>query len=278
MDTLRLLITDNNLLLSEKGNLLLEKTFETDEECVSFLTPVLKNKKKSHIDCFFSGNRLVSQSRSISYSDKDTLIADDKAMKGLVEAASHAFLKDHSGEDLEIIQTEILGISLNGYRVKSLGKQKVSNISLSIFFAAMPASFKKRLKGDITFRSFTWHAAERIRKMAKQEEFIMCSVYERSTDLSIRKSDGFFEQLSLPLGTHHIEGKEELFQKSLEEVIGKALIQLSEGVCLPGRVYLLVAPTFQEVFENAFKSESYHSMCFSENGFEVTNMSSILNA
>ena len=278
MDTLKLLITDNNLLLSEKGNLLLEKTFESDEESIQLLDPILKKKNKSRIDCFFSGNRLVSQSRIVSYDAKEYFVADEKTLQGLVDSASHSFLEEHKDVKLEIIQTGILGIFLNGYRVKEIGKQKVKDMTVSVFLAAMPAGYKKQFKKNVSFYSFAWHSTERIKKISKEEEFVVCSAYERSTDISIKKADGFFETLSIPLGTHHIKDNKETFKKNLEEEIGKGLIGLSEGICLPGHVYLLVASEFQDIFEGAFKSDTYHSMCFSEKGFEVTNMSSILNS
>ena len=313
MDTLRLLITDNALLLSEKGKLLLEKTFATDEECAALIESILSKRKKAHVECLVSGNRLVSETRIIHYANPELFVADEKMVKLLIENASHTFLEGYKDRQLEVIQSEIVEILLNGYPVKTLKKQRVNDLQLSVFLVAIPTAYKKKFKGHFSFSSFARHQAERVRTLAKKEEFIVCSVYENSTDLSIRKASGLFETTTVSLGTHQVlehiakglsisneeaEGRLLKYREgsldptlaipleaallsftiSLDEEIKKSLTKLCDGISLPEDVYLLVSSTFEKAFENAFKSESYHSMCFSEKGFEVKNMSSILKA
>lgn len=303
MDTLRLLITDNSILLTKKGNVILKETFSTDDEVAKIINPVLEQNKKSTVECLLSGSRLTTSTRTLHYSNKVPFVPDKKMQDLLIEKASLSFLEEYNDKQLEIVQSKVLINTLNGYIVKELKKQKATDISLSIFFAALPKEFIKHFKGQISYSSFAYHLIESVYKVTKKEDFITCSVYEHSTDLSIRKMGGFFQTITVPIGTHHVLehvekglslGTEEAtsalegtptptldaaiqsFQITMDGEMGKALTQLSEGICLPTDVYLLVAPTFQKAFENIFRSECYHSTCFTEKGFEVKSMSSII--
>lgn len=303
MDTLRLLITDNSILLTKKGKVILKETFSTDEEAAKIINPVLDLNKKTPVECLLSGSRITASTRTLHYSNQTPFIPDKKMQDLLIEKASLTFLEEYKDRQLEVVQSKVLINTLNGYIVKELKKQKATDISLSIFFAALPKEFKKHFKGQISYHSFAYHLVENVYKVTKKEDFITCSVYEHSTDLSIRKIGGFFQTITVPIGTHHVlehlekglslkteeataalEGTStptldaaiQSFQITMDTEMGKALSQLSEGICLPTDVYLLVAPTFQKAFENIFRNECYHSSCFTEKGFEVKSMSSII--
>jgi hypothetical protein len=303
MDNLRLLITDNSILFTKKGKVLLKETFSTDEEAIKLINPILDQNKKTPVECLLSGSRLTTSTRTLHYSNPAPFIIDKKMQDLLIEKASLSFLEEYKDKQLEIVQEKVLVNILNGYAVKELKKQKATDISLSIFFAALPKEFKKHFKEDVTFSAFAYHLIESVYKATNKDDFITCSVYEHSTDLSIRKIGGFFQTITVPIGTHHvlehvqkglslgieeattalegtptptIESAIQSFQITMDAEMGKALSQLSEGICLPTDVYLLVAPTFQKAFENIFRNECYHSTCFTEKGFEVKSMSSII--
>jgi hypothetical protein len=321
MESLRLLITDNSLLLTQKGETLLQKTFSSDEECFLFITPALAAFKKRSLECFFSGSRLVSETRIVRFVDKEPFVVDKAMIDRLIQNGSHSFIEEHKEKQVDIVTTSIKNISLNGYSVKAFKKEKVSEMQVIVFFAAIPSSYKSALlralqpikENRITFGSFAESLINRIYEHSKQEEFITCSTYERSSDISIRKCNNFFETYTIPLGTHQVlehitrglsltleEAEQQLslynegrldpvleakmdaailsFQITLDKEVKKALNVLSEGISLPSSVYLLVAPYFRKAYDNAFKSDSYHSLSFSEKGFEVTNMSSILTS
>ena len=303
MDNLRLLITDNSVLFTKKGKVLLKETFSTDDEAFKLINPIIDQNKKTQVECMLSGSRLTAGTQTLHYSNTVPFITNKKMQDLLTEKAMLSFLDEYKDKQLEIVQNKVLVNILNGYKVKELKKQKVTDISLSIFFAAIPKEFKKQFKGQITFSSFAYHLIESVYKVTKKEDFITCSVYEHSTDLSIRKNGGFFQTTTIPIGTHHVlehiqkglslgineattalegtptpnlESIIQSFQVTMDSEMGKALSKLSEGICLPTDVYLLVAPTFQKAFENIFRNECYHSTCFTEKGFEVKSMSSII--
>lgn len=292
MDTLKLLITDNAFILTEKGVAPVEKTFSIDGECFALLSAELaKHKKKARIECLFSGSRLVIKSLPVRYAHPETFSADDKTLQLLVESAAHSFLEDHKEEKLDIICKEVVGLSLNGYPVKAIKKQKVTDLCITVFISALHTEYKKHLLealgrfGDqAIFLPFAQHQMELIAKTAEIDDFITCSVYEHSTDLVIRKNGAFAGMSTIPVGTRQAEeyiSKSlplDSFQKSLDQQIGAALIALCDGISLPSKVFLLVAPAYREAFGTAFKSDSYHAICFSEKGFEVTDMKSILKA
>ena len=321
MDNLRLLITDNSLLLTKKEKQILHQSFSSDEECFSLLSAALKPYKNESLDCFFSGSWLESQTRIVHYTNKDPFTADKSMLERLIENARVSFLEEYKEKELEVITTSVCTINVNGYQVTELKKDKATDLKITVFFAALPKVFKKKLvtalkpisENRITFASFAQSLTDRIFKLSGKDEFIACSAYERSTDIFLRKSGNFFEVLTIPLGTHHVlehiaqglslqndESESHLalyndgaldpvlaskveacilsFQISLDEEMKRALTLLSEGIALPSNVYLLVAPFFKKAYDASFRSDSYHSLSFSQKGFEVTNMSSILTS
>jgi hypothetical protein len=320
MNSLRLLVTDTSFLLSEKGKTISQKTFSSEEESFALLTEVFKPLKYKKIDCFFSGSHLASKTIIVRHEEPEAFVADQGLVDKLVINAHSAFLQGREEEKLEIVTSKVLTMSLNGYEVPAFNKSKVNSVQVSVFIVALPSLYKKKLlalvdkKGsECTLDSFAKSLMEKIIKHGEKPEFIVCSAYERSTDISVRKANGFFETLTIPIGTHHVlghiakglnldedtaavklslynEGKLEessatnmeaailSFQMSLDEALKKALAGLSEGISLPGKVYLLISPEFKKAYEAAFKSDSYHSLCFTDCGFEVADMSSILSA
>lgn len=313
MENLKLLITDNSLILSAKGKQILDKTFSSDQECFSIIAEAVKPYKKSEIQCFLSGSRLVTKTSIIRHEEKEPFVADKAMLQRLVGNALDAFLSEHKDKQLEIISSTVLSILINGYQVKELKKEKTMSIHVTVFFAAVPVAFKNKLPPSLHLASFAESLAHRAYEHSNNEEFIVCSAYERSTDVSVRKSGNFFETFTIPIGTHHaldhvmkglglneeeaeshlilyqdkhidpvlaakVEASVLSFQIALDTEMKKALTVLADGISLPSSIYMLVAPLYKTAYEAAFRSDSYHSHVFSEKGFEVTDMSSILTA
>jgi len=278
MDTLRLLLTDTTLLLSQKGKPLLEKTFSDDNECFSILSTELAKYKKTKIECLFSGSRLVSESIYITYAHPESFIAEEKTLKLLLDSSTQSFIDRNKEAKLDIVQTEVTSITLNGYRVATLSKQKVNEIKASLFLSGVSVAYKKQLLDcfgysgtSATFSSFAWYLAGRVARLSKKDEFMICSVYENSTDIFLRKSDGYFKMVTISCGSHNPP-------TTMSEEIKKGLTTLCEGTLLPFNVFLLASPQVEKLFIEAFSSDSYHSLLFSEKGFDVTIMSSILES
>ncbi len=321
MDPLKLLITDTSFLLSRKGEMIAHEIFATDDECFEKIKNALASHKNTSLICYFSGSRVKTSGKTIHYEQKTPFSADKELLETLVYQAKDAFLKEHSEEVYELCDSSVRNIRLNDYPVTELQKTKALDLKVNIFLVAIGKkylfSLKQALKpfkeNAVTYRAFAESLASRAEALTHKNDFMVCSAYERSTDIAVHKIGNFFALTTVPLGTHHVlehlakglsltmeQAEEQLlayneghldvalstkvdeallsFQISFDNEVKKALTFLSAGISLPSQVFLLASPFFRKAFDAAFVSDSYHAHVFSEKGFEVTNMSSILTS
>ena len=302
-------IKDKSFTIAEKGKILLEQKFSNDETCFTAISSFLKKRKHPHAHFLLAGSRLVSQTRIVRYAHPDLFAADESMRDRLIENTTQTFLDEYKAKNLKLIMKQPLSMTLNGYKVSELKHQKVSDMQITVACAAINADYHKKISSPI--ESLPFREVAELYKKEKVEEFMVASVHERTTDLSIRKQGGFFETVTVPIGTEHVvehlknglaisetyallnlslyhEDKLDLsmqtkfedalssFHISLDNEMKKALTTLSEGISLPSMIYLNVPATFIKAFARAFRGDSYHSLCFSEKGFEVKNIEGII--
>jgi cell division ATPase FtsA len=280
-----------------------------------------KEKKNSEIIFLLSGSNLASQTRISRYTNDEPFVCDKALLERIVESSAQAFIaQTPNSKNLSIINKEILSITLNGYEVDFLPKpQKINELKVTVAFAALDSIYLKKVtetidsnnKKSIKFRSLPLALVSYIFNKTKAQDFILVSVYEFSVDISVRKGKGFFETITVPIGTsevikhianglsisnkdalnnfvQYIESKLDLalvttfeeslqsFYISLDNEIKKGFTQLSRGTLLPSKIYLEVPTVFKKVYEHAFRDNTYHSVSFSETGFEVETIDSII--
>lgn len=310
---IKLHIKDRSFILSSKGKMLSEKKFETDQECFELLPLIISKRANiASIECAIAGSKLISSTKTITRFGDSPFSASKELMENLIKEAEHSFLEDLKDNKLEIITSEVVSIKLNGYDVSMANGQKTKDLRASIFIAAIPSEYKARLtaalsvvpKKSITLSSFALESAQAIHQEFKTNDFIVCRVDEDTAEISVKKSNGFFETATVPIGIRRIvdhmktglevpqdkaedllqayeEGKlpEEKakdvsaalvsFQISRDREVKEALTIFAQGISLPRNVYLSVPPHCKKACEEFFSAESYHSVLFTDKGFEV---------
>lgn len=209
----KLYIKDHSFILCEKGKILAERNFDSDQELFEIL-PLIISKRSgiTSLECHLSENKLFSRTKSIKHSSGTPFTADAKLLKSLIEEAVSAFTAEWEGEKYEIISKEIVCIKLNDYHVPIANGQKAQSLEASVFFSAISPSYKEKLlialrglpRKAVTFSPFSLSSAEAIHHLFRKQDFMVCRIDEEHADFCIKKSSGFFGAMSLPVGTRHV--------------------------------------------------------------------------
>jgi len=182
--------------------------------------------------CFLSSPWYVSKTSIIKeeYPDKPAIVSLphlEEILRNEISNFGQSILKDELHEPVDVIDSRLVDVKLNGYRTSDVRLKKASSFEFSIFLSAAPkrlissaTSLIRESAGarSVVFHSFVLPYFAVIRDLfGHLTDFIFLDVTAEVTDLSVVKDGVLLETISFPIGRNAvIRGIAKAFDVSLD--------------------------------------------------------------
>lgn len=165
--------------------------------------------------CFLAAPFLISQTKIINYYRDDQFIFTEKILNGISRREAENFrLTNGRDEPLEIIESKIMQIRLDGYDVDQPFGHKVNQLKIAQFLSGSPVSQLTKIKNAIgsqshndkvNFHSYSFAAFSTLRdNLGDKKNFLAIDVGGELTDISACIDGVLLENLSFPYGVNSI--------------------------------------------------------------------------
>jgi hypothetical protein len=178
------------------------------------------NHKPSYIQILLSSPWFISQTRNIIYNKTTDFACTQKLVDELIEKEIKYIVESDMarfgdiGKDAVIIEKQISGIKLNGYKTSNPFGKKTQSLELFLVVTVAPKVVVERFKNEIKkeystnkigFSTCTYADFIVARDfLAAPTEMMVIDVGEEVTDVAFIKDSVFLYQHSFPVGTYEL--------------------------------------------------------------------------
>lgn len=217
------LLASTRILTEPREDIDIERFVENTKTTLASVLTTLQ-KADAHrpeaIHVLLASPWFVSQTRTITYSKKESFVCNQKLIDSLIEKEI-SFVIEHDmgrfgamGKEGTIIEKQISQIKLNGYATTNPFGKKVTSIELFLIITVSPKSIVEQFKEQLerayphtalqfTTSPYATHIVARDFLNAPSESMII-DVGEEITDIACVKNDLFLYQHSFPVGMYQL--------------------------------------------------------------------------
>src|SRR3989344_8669876 len=175
----------------------------------------LKNKEIRDAFCFFSSPWYISQTQVVKLEEKEKFFITNEMIKDILEKEKSDFIKNNEkffgdGSDVEFMDSKVIQVRLNGYRVEDPFKKKTNDAEVVVYLSLISSDVEEKVKqviakpfhlDNIYSHSFTLAGFLSLRDIFEfEDDFVFLDISGEVTDVSFVKNDSLRETETFPVG------------------------------------------------------------------------------
>lgn len=167
--------------------------------------------------CVLSSPWYLSQTKVLKIKKPEPVTVTEKLISDAMEAEKKAYVESLSSgefaknfhEELEVVDSKIISIRLNGYETSKPHGKKASEIEINIYLSIAGKELVEKIRQNLSkhfeLKSFEFHTFplvtfSLIRNTNNPEHFLIMDIGAEVTDISIIKDNSLLQTVTLPLG------------------------------------------------------------------------------